>query len=438
MTKDVALRALEIARAAAPKDAEVSVAAANAVEENARFARNEMTTSGRSPAQDVAITIAVGRRHATASSNRTDATSLRALALRAVEMAKLAPEDPEKMPLLSSQSYREVPRAWDDAVAKMSADARAGVIRQAIARADGASVQIAGFFDTHAGERTLATSAGLVATHAGTRASFTVTARTRDGTGSGWAGRESHRSSDLDLDSAPAVAIEKAVRSASPKPLPPGKYTVVLEPQAVGEMLHFLVGQMDARAADEGRSFFAKKLGEKIFADAVSLSSDPSDPLTPAAPFDGEGFPLAPRVWIENGRVKDLYVSRYWAAKTGKAPTGASSVYHLRGGAAASVEELVKGVKRGLLVTRFWYNRMLEPQTILITGLTRDGVFLVEDGKITAPVTNFRYNESPVKVLANVEAMTKATWRVPLYGGTWRVPALRVPEFTMASTSAAV
>jgi predicted Zn-dependent protease len=149
-------------------------------------------------------------------------------------------------------------------------------------------------------------------------------------------------------------------------------------------------------------------------------------------------MPLRPQQWIDAGRAKELHVSRYWGQKKGAKPTGSHHVYRLSGGQAASVDELVRGTKRGLLVTRFWYNRMLEPQTVMLTGLTRDGLFLIEDGKITAPLSNFRYNESPVTVLKNVDAMTRAMVRTPSGGGSWYVPALRTHEFTMASPSAAV
>ena len=203
-------------------------------------------------------------------------------------------------------------------------------------------------------------------------------------------------------------------------------------------MMAYLLYEMDSRSADEGRSFFTGKLGKSVFADFVTLKSDPFHPATPSGAFDDEGFPLRPQTWIENGVVKELAVSRYWAQKQGTTPTGRHDVFELSGGRAESVEELVAGTKRGLYVTRFWYNRMLEPQSIMLTGLTRDGLFLVEDGKITAPLTNFRYNESPITVLKNVEAMTTRTFRAADVGDKWHVPALRTREFTMASPSAAV
>lgn len=433
----IASRVLATARELAP-GADVRVEVARSSSANVRFARNEPTTAGEGEERSVSLWIGLGRRHATASTNQVDAASVRRLAERAVAMARLSPEDPERVPLLPPQRYREVPSAHDEALAKMGAGDRAALAGRAIAEGDRAGVHLAGFFQRSAVERVLRSSTGLSAHHRETAAQYTVTARTPDGKGSGWAGREVHRAADLDDAALVRTAIDKGVRSAGARALPPGKYTVVLEPAAVMELLAFVVAAMDARSADEGRSFFAGKLGQKLFAEGVSLRSDPSDPRTPGAPFDGEGMPLEPRTWIDRGRVSALAVSRFWAAKKGLAPTGQHGVFRLDGGEAESVDALVRGTERGLLVTRFWYNRMLEPQTLLVTGLTRDGLFAIENGRITGPVTNFRYNESPVTVLRNVDALTRATVRVPGWGGAWHVPALRTHEFTMASPSDAV
>ncbi|MBX3258248.1 MAG: hypothetical protein KF782_00905 [Labilithrix sp.] len=430
--------ALDVVKRDGAPDAEVKIDVRRRAAANQRFARNEATTSGESDEVTVSTWIALGQRHAAASVNQTDDESLKALAARALAMAKLAPADPEKMPLLGPQTYGPVPSAFDDGLAAMGPKARAEIAARAIARGDRAKVRIAGFFEREIEEAVTQNSEGLIARHRGTSAQYTVTARTPDGTGSGWAGHEAFRAADLEDEIVASTAIDKAVRSAGAKALPPGKYTVVLEPQAVFEMLAFLVGQMDQRLADEGRSFFGGKVGQRLFADFVSLRSDPADPLTPSAPFDGEGLALASHPWIVDGRVNKLAVSRWWAKKKGLEPTGRQSVFHLTGGTAESVDDLVRGTKRGLLVTRFWYNRMLEPQTVTITGLTRDGVFAIEDGKVTGPVANFRYNESPVTVLKNVDAMTRRTSRAIAYGGAWHVPALRTHEFTMASPSAAV
>lgn len=431
-------RALAVATKIAGRGAEVRVNVLGRAAANVRFARNAITTSGSGDEVSVGLYVKLGHRHAHTSINQADDASLARLAERAVAMAKLSPEDPESMPLLPPQTYASAPNAWDDAAAVMSPVARAAVAARACELGEAAKVHVAGFFERSAVTHAIRTSTGLSASNRRTDVAYSTTARTTDGTGSGWAGREAWRAADLDDASLSRTAIDKARASAKPKPLTPGKYTVILEPQAVQEMLEYLLGTMDQRSADEGRSFFAKKVGEKLFADMVTLKSDPLSEGTPHAPFDAEGLALRPQAWIDSGRVKELEVSRYWGRKTGKPPTGEQSVFHLSGGSAASVDELVRTTKKGLLVTRLWYTRMLEPQTVMITGLTRDGVFLIEDGRITQPVQNFRYNESPVNVLRNVDAMTKETFRVRAWGGAWRVPALRTHEFTMASVSAAV
>lgn len=430
--------ALDVIRRDGHGDAEVKVDVWRNAAGNVRFARNEPTTSGESDEISVAISVALGQRQASTSINQTDEKSISQVAARALAMAKLSPEDPERMPLLGKQTYATAPSAHDDALAAMGPTERAAIAGRAARRGDEAKIQIAGFFERSIREHAIQNSAGLAASHRETSASYTVTARTADGKGSGWGGREAHRAQDIEDELLASTAIDKALRSAGAKPLPPGKYTVILEPQAVYEMLAFLVGAMNQRSADEGRSFFAGKVGQKLFADFVTLRSDPRDPLTPSATFDREGVPLEAQPWITGGRVDKLYVSRFWAKKKNVEPTGSHVVGHLSGGRAESIDELVKTTKKGLLVTRFWYNRMLEPQSVMITGLTRDGVFLVENGRITAPVANFRYNESPVNVLKNVDAMTRATTRVIAEGGNWLVPALRTNDFTMASSSAAV
>jgi predicted Zn-dependent protease len=277
------------------------------------------------------------------------------------------------MPLLPPQTYAPAPPAHDPKLDAMTPADRAAIATRAIAAGDREKVQIAGFFYRNAYQRVIRSSTGLVAGHRETEGQYTVTARTPDGTGSGWAGRETHLSRDLDDARLSRTAIEKAVRSQKPQVIPAGKYTVILEPQAVAEMMAFLVGSMDLRSADEGRSYFTGKVGEKLFPDFVSLKSDPTDPETPSATYDGEGLPLRPQRWIEQGRAKDLRVSRYWGEKKGVPPSGRHHVYRLSATdpkvQAASIDELVRGTKRGLLVTRFWYNRMLEPQSVMITGL---------------------------------------------------------------------
>ena len=424
-------------------DADVRASVSAGWTSNTRFARNEPSTNGDVEDTTVDVEIAFGKRHAKASTNQTDAASLASAIDRAASMARLSAEDAESMPPLGAQSIAKVEAAFDPSVAGFDATRRAAAVGAAVAEAKAKGVLSAGFLEASASEWVLANSHGLFGSHQETRVEMTMTARTTDGTGSGWAARATQRAAELDAGAIGKIAVDKGVRSAKPRALDPGRYTVVLEPAAVAEMLDFFVEALDARRADEGRSFFSKaagatKLGDKLFPESITFESDPANPETPSAPFDGDGLPLSRVAWVDKGVVNAFRYSRYWAAKQGKTPTGDHASYLLRGGQAARQEDLYAGIKRGLLVTRFWYTRWLEPKAMSITGLTRDGVFLIEDGQITGPVNNFRFNESPANVLASSDAMTAATVRVPTGGSVWRVPALRTNDFNMASVSAAV
>jgi predicted Zn-dependent protease len=418
---------------------EISASLSSSHAGNTRFAVNEITSSGDIESQNLSVTVKLGKRSASANTNQLDDKSLADVVARAARMAKLSPENPEALPPLGKQTYKATKGARDAATAKLGPESRAKAAGDAIGLATSSKVTIAGFYDHATRSRALASSLGLSAYHAWTSAGFTCTARTPDATGSGWAGGASHRASDFDANALAKVSVDKAVKSAKPTRLDPGRYSVVLEPAAVADLLDFLTGSFDARRADEGRSFFSKagggtRIGEKIFPETITLRTDPFDPQLEGAPFDNSGFALAPTSWIDKGVVKNLAYSRYWAQKQGKQPTGQPTSWILDGGKATR-EELIKGVKRGVLVTRFWYLRWIDPQTILVTGLTRDGVFLIENGAITRPVNNFRFNESPVQMLQKCDGMTAS---VVAPQGRIRVPALRTHDFNLASISEAV
>jgi predicted Zn-dependent protease len=219
---------------------------------------------------------------------------------------------------------------------------------------------------------------------------------------------------------------------------------VILEPAASINLLQFMGFGFDARQADEGRSFLSKpgggnKKGEKIMDERVNIWSDPVDPNVPVAPFAGDGRARKKTMWIENGVVRNLFASRYWAQKTGIEPLPFPANL-IMGGGNATTEELVAGTERGLLVTRTWYIRMVDPQTVLVTGLTRDGLFFIENGKVTFPVKNMRFNESPVIMLNNLDALGRAerfSDGDEGGGGNW-IPPMRIRDFTFSSLSDAV
>jgi predicted Zn-dependent protease len=406
---------------------------------NTRFARNEITSSADVERTHVAVTVQFGLRSASASTNQFDDHSLDEVVDRATRMARLAPENPEAMPVLGKQTYPTVPSAVDHATAQLGAAGRAKAVGAALAA--GAKLGFAGFYEHGVSATGRATTAGLWAWHEDSSCSFSCTARTADGTGSGWAGTQSNKAGDFDPGALAKLAVEKALRSANPKKLDPGRYSVILEPAAVSPLLDFLIGSFGARRADEGRSFFTKagggtRVGEKLFPDTITLRTDPGDAAVGGQPFDGEGMPLAATKWIDKGTVTALTYGRYWAKKQNKKPTGSPAGWTLDGGT-AKPEELVKGIKRGVLITRFWYLRDLDPQTILATGLTRDGTFLIENGEITHPVNNFRFNESPIHMLAKCDGLG-AGWIAGGEGAGVRAPTLRTHEFNLASISEAI
>ena len=422
----------------ATKGAEAIVAVDGAREGNTRFAVNDITSSADVERLSITLTVQFGQRAASVTTNQQDDRSLDDLVGRALRMARLAPENLEQMPLLGDQIYLAVKNPSDPATAKLTPDARARAVGAALAAADAAQVAIAGFVEHGSQSLTLATSAGLSVYHAWTSCSLSCTARTPDGTGSGWAGLGSNRIADLDAAALAKLAVAKATSSARPHKLDPGRYTVILEPAAVASLLAVLTGALDARRADEGRSFFARKRpGEPLFPDTITLRSDPTDGPLGVAPFDGEGFPLTPTRWIDKGVLTALPYSRFWARRQSKLPTGQPTGWTLDGGTATR-DDLIKGVRRGVLITRFWYLRPLDPQTLLATGLTRDGVYLIEDGSISHPVNNFRFNESPVQMLARCDGLGPTAIPSGGEGGGVRVPVLRTHEFNLASISEAV
>ncbi len=263
----------------------------------------------------------------------------------------------------------------------------------------------AGFFERNAGHFAIANKAGNFGFGRYTDSCLSTTVRNPEGTSSGWASHPAVRIDDISGAAIGQTAVEKCLKWKNPVKLDPGKYTVVLEPTAVGDLLPLMAFSLQARAAEEGRSFMSKKgggtlVGEKLFPEFITLRSDPFHKLNPALPWGNGGLPNAPMTWVEKGVVKNLFYDRYYAMKAGKEPTPSPSAIMLEGGT-QTLEALIGSVERGLLVTRFWYIRMVNPQTVQLTGLTRDGLFLIENGKVTSPVVNFRFNESPVRLLQN-------------------------------------
>ncbi|MEO8576471.1 MAG: TldD/PmbA family protein, partial [Gemmatimonadales bacterium] len=392
---------------------------------NTRFAGGEITTSGESTDANITVFSTVGKRRASATTNVLEDGSLRRIVDLAERLAKLSPEDPEIMPDLTTQSYSPV-RGFIDATANLGGEARATAAKKVIERASetgkaAGDVFVAGYLEANAGARAIVNSSGLFAYHRSTDANLSATVRTPDGTGSGWASAGARSWTAIDPAALGVRAAQKAVASRNPTAIEPGMYTVVLEPQAVADLVPLLGGAFNARSADEGRSPFSKKgggtkLGDKIADERVTIYSDPTDAELLAAPFDGEGLPVQRRVWIENGVLKNLTYSRFWAQKQNVQPTGGGGGFGGGGfpggikmkGGTKSLDEIIAGTQRGILVTHFFYIRALDQRTVMLTGLTRDGTFLIENGKVTKSLKNFRWNESPLFMLNKIEDIGRA------------------------------
>ena len=445
----IARRALSFATAE-----ETRVVINSASRSNTRFAVNQVSTAGDSTNVTVTVRSAFGRRSATATTNRLDDAALRAVVASAEALAKLSPEDPEAMPELGPQQYQET-RGWSDATAQLDPAARAAAVKRITDASSAAGLVATGFLDSNGSALAIANNKGLFAYGRGSEAALTTTVRTEDGRGSGWAGGAHWDWSRLDSGALGETAIRKARASRNPVAIEPGRYTVVLEPTAVGNLVNLIRGAMNARNADEGRSFFSKagggtKIGSKVVDERITLYSDPLDTDVPGDTFSGEGLPLPRVTWIENGVVKNLAYDRYWAQRQGaQANSGGGGFGGPQGGGGlrmnggdASLEELIASTERGILVTRFWYIRPVDPRTILYTGLTRDGTFLIEKGKITRAVKNLRFNESPIFMLNNLEAMSRPVRVSANESGNAQqgtvMPAIKTRDFTFTSLSDAI
>jgi len=413
---------------------------------NTRFAVNSATTSGDTDDLVLAVNAHFGQRGGVATTNTLDDASLEKVVRAAEEIARLRPEDPEQQPFLDKQIYAEVKGAFDEDTYNADAQMRARGIATTVDPAKSRNLVAAGLFDNQGGFTAQANTRGNFGYSESSQASFTTTVRTADGQGSGWASAMSHRIRDVDAAAVGKRSIEKAEMSQNPVALEPGKYTVILEANAVGDLISNMMFFFGARQADEGRSFLAKKgggnmLGEKLFGDGVNVFTDPNDPRAPGVPFDPNGLPTRPMDFIRNGVVKNLNYTRYWARKQGKEATPFPTNLIIDGGK-SSIDEMIASTERGVLVTRFWYIRLVDPQSVLYTGLTRDGTFLIEKGRIKSAIKNFRFNETPVKMLNNVEMMTPAS-RITgseRFGGGFAVlsPAMKVREFEFTSLSDAI
>jgi predicted Zn-dependent protease len=412
---------------------------------NIRYARNTVSTAGEERDLILAVQSTFGKRMGVATINEFDDASLEKVVRRSEELAKLAPENEELMPLFGPQKYAPS-KTYFESTANVTPENRAQAAEDSIAPSKKNKLVASGFLEETLAFSAIMNNKGLFAYNKSTDVDFSVTIRTEDGKGSGWVTRNFSDYTLLNTAEASSIAIQKSLGSVDAKAMEPGKYTVILEPAASVGLLGNMVRNFAQRGADEGRSFLSykpkegedpekapkNKLGQKLFDESVNIYTDPGHPIAPAAPFSGDGYPRNRTDWIKNGTVVNMPNSPYWAKKTGVAyvPNGGNIIMD---GGSESLQEMIKNTRRGILVTRLWYIRSLDLQTLLYTGLTRDGTFYIEDGKIKYPIKNFRFNESPIVMLNNIEALGK-----PERIDGNMIPPMKIRDFTFSSLSDAV
>ena len=405
-----------------------------------RFANNTIHQHVAEEGVSVSVRAATEGRTARASTNKLDDASIRQVCDSALALARLQPPDPELLPMPAGQAYRAVNRFFAE-TAEVSPQARAETIRKVIARAGKDKLTAAGIFSSGSAGSAIFNSRGLSAYHEETVSEFSVTML--EGSSSGWAKQTSPLWLHLEPETLADRAAHKALESREPRDIEPGKYAVILEPSAVLDMMGFLVLDFSGLAVEEKRSCLTGRVGTKLFGDNISIQDDVFHPLQSGTPFDGEGMPRQRVALVEKGVVTHLVYSRQTARRAGGEPTGhgfpvpneigEAPVNLVFEGNKSTLDEMIRSTERGLLVTRLWYIREVDPYKKILTGMTRDGTFWIEDGNIQHGVRNLRFNQSVVEMLGQVEMMTQAQRTSGEESFDMVVPAMKVRDFNFSS-----
>ncbi len=407
-----------------------------------RFANNTIHQNVAEEETALSVRAVVEHRTARASTNRLDEPSIRQTCEAALALARLQPPNPDLLPLPHPQTYGSVDRYYPE-TAELTPQARAETVLRVLQRAEKDQLTAAGVYSSGAVATALFNSRGLEAFHEETISEFSVTML--GPTSSGWA----KQTSPFHLELNPAALAERAARKAleggSPRDLPPDKYTVILEPSAVLDLLGFLFFDFGGLAVHEGRSCLTGRVGEKVFGDNIFVRDDVFHPLQSGPPFDGEGMPRRRVNLVEQGVVKNLVYARSTAKKMGKEPTGhgfplpneygEAPLNIVMEGGRATLDDMIRSTPRGLLVTRFWYIREVDPYQKILTGMTRDGLFWIEEGKIQHGVKNLRFNQSVIEMLRQVEMMSPPQRTAGEESFEMVVPAMKVREFNFSSAT---
>ncbi len=401
-----------------------------------RFANNAIHQNVAEQMLTISVRTVYDGRTARATTNKIDEESLRRVVAASGRIARSQPKNPRLLPMPGAQKYAKVQR-FSTATASASPADRARAVGEVCALAESKGQTAAGIFATGAMQTAVANSKGLFGSYKHTRAEFSVTMLEKDS--SGWAKANAANIEDLDPRALAASASEKCAASRAPRAVEPGKQTVILEPAAVLDLVGFLFYDFAATAIQDQRSCFNKRMGKQVVGRNISLWDNFSHPLQLGAPFDGEGMPRQKVLLIDGGVPENLVYSRATAKQMNKRATGhgfalpnewgEAPMNLVFGGGNRSLEEMIGSTERGVLVTRLWYIREVEPYEKVLTGMTRDGTFLVENGRVTSGIKNFRFNQSVLEMLSNVEMLGQAVRATGEESFEMVVPAMKVRDF---------
>ena len=401
-----------------------------------RFANNVIHQNVAERTGYLSVRVLLDGRTARASTNRLDKASIRQVVEEAAAIAKLQEPDADLLPLPDPEDPPEVARLVE-ATARVAPADRARAVAEAIDLVESAGQTAAGIYSTSESVLAILNSRGVFAYYPETMAHFSITAMAADS--SGWAKSSACCHDDIDPVALARAASGKASLSRGPVELSAGSYTVVLEPAAVLDLVGQMAGDFSATAINDGRSFLRDRIGEKLFGGNVTIRDDAYHPLQAGAPFDGEGLPRRKLALVENGVVREIAYCRQAAHLAGTKPTGhgfplpnefgeAPMNIVIEGGE-TPLEEMIATTERGILVTRLWYIREVDPSEKIMTGMTRDGTFLIDGGRIAGGVRNFRFNQGLIELLSKVEALSPVVRASGEEAFDMVAPAMKVRDF---------
>jgi len=405
-----------------------------------RFANNIIHQNVTEEGVSLSVRAVIDHRTARASTNKFDEVSIRQVCESAMALARLQLPDPELLRMPGPQMFRGVDRFYGETAA-LTPQARAETVQKVIARAEKDRLTAAGVFSSGSSSTGLYNSRGLAAFHEETVSGFSVTMLGESS--SGWAKKTSPNCQELEPDARADRAAVKALESREPGEVAPGKYTLILEPAAVLDLLGFLFFDFGGLAVHEQRSCLTGRVGQKLFGENINVRDDVYHPLQAGAPFDGEGIPRQRVTLVEQGVVKGVVYARQTAQKMGVEPTGhgfplpnefgEAPMNIVMEGGKSSLEDMIRSTERGLFVTRLWYIREVDPYQKILTGMTRDGTFWIEDGKLQHGVKNLRFNQSVIEMLNHVELMGPPQRTAGEESFEMVVPAMKVDGFSFSS-----